>query len=289
VLKLKAYAKINLSLKILGLRPDGYHELESIMQSVSLCDNLTLIPIESGIEVTTNNLKLPVDKRNLAYKAAEAYFGAKGLGVGDQGVKVYIEKNIPLAAGLAGGSADAAAVLYGLNQMVDPSLRIPHSALLDLGAQIGSDVPFCLTGGNCTVKGRGEIVKRNPMTVDRSYIIVVPDIEVATKWAYDVFEQNSKSENRNTCLPAGTAKQIQNSNIQTRNDLERVVINKYPIVQKIKERLLELGCTFAQMSGSGPSVFGFPASQAMIDKIQDEFPRSYLAHSVNSGVDETAA
>ncbi len=260
MLRVKAYAKINLSLKILGMRPDGYHEIESLMQSVSLHDVITLSETPSGIQLTTTNLRLPTDERNLAYKAAELF-------PRNTGIKIYIEKNIPVAAGLAGGSADAAAVLYGLNKMTE--CRMSNIELMELGAQIGSDVPFCLTGGNCTVRGRGESVTRNMLHATRSYVLVVPEVKVSTKWAYEAWngEQGAK------------------------NDLEPVVVKKYPIIQKIKEKLLELGCSFAQMSGSGPSVFGTINESSQGEKIvaemKKEYPQSFLVQSVDRGVEES--
>lgn len=269
MLKLKAYAKINLSLKILGLRPDGYHELESVMQSVTLFDTLTLTPIDSGIEVVTTNLQLPTNNKNLAYKAAEVFEGSVGNRgkMRDGGIKIYIEKNIPLGAGLAGGSADAAAVLVGLNNIYGKKLS--QEELMVLGARIGSDVPFCVMGGNCTVKGRGERVLRNVLSVTRNYLLVIPDVEVSTKWAYNEFDRITHYP-----LPITDSK----------NDLESVVIKKYPVIQKVKERMLGLGCTFAQMSGSGSSVFGFPASQAMANDMAKEYSRSFYVETAPCGV-----
>ena len=150
-MKLKAFAKLNLSLRVFEKRPDGFHNLESVMQSVSLHDVITLEPISSGIEVTCDKANVPQGKQNIAYKAAERFLGQGNSSavVQERGVKIHIEKRIPMAAGLAGGSADAAAVLFGLNQILDPELRTPNSELLQLGAQVGSDVPFCLTGGTC--------------------------------------------------------------------------------------------------------------------------------------------
>jgi 4-diphosphocytidyl-2-C-methyl-D-erythritol kinase len=276
VLRIKAHAKINLSLKILGKRPDGFHEIESLMQSVSLYDLLTLTPIPSGIQLATTNLRLPADGRNLAYQAAEVFFRANGLRIGDWGIKIYVEKNIPLAAGLAGGSADAAAVLYGLNRMVSEELRMPAAQLMKLGEEIGSDVPFCLVGGSCTVKGRGERVSRNPLPITRYYVLVVPEIEVSTKWAYEAFDQMTNSELR---MP----------NEGIRNYLEPAVIKKYPIIQKIKEKLLALGCSYAQMSGSGPGVFGVTNDASAAEKIavemKNDHPRSFFVHSVGAGVE----
>lgn len=278
MLRVKACAKINLSLKILGRRPDGYHEIESVMQSVSLCDYVTLSEISSGIELTTSNLRLPVDARNLAYKAAEEFFqkAESRKPKVEHGIKIKIEKNIPLAAGLAGGSADAAAVLYGLNVMCGSPLS--RDELLQIGGQIGSDVPFCLVGGNCTVRGRGEQVAHNPLLSARDYILVVPEVEVSSKWAYEEYDklQTSNIQLQN---------KSQNPNANSKNDLEAVVAKRYPIIQKVKDRLLELGCSFAQMSGSGSAVFGLPSREGILEEIKKEYPRAFLVQSVDCGVE----
>lgn len=261
-MKVKAYAKINLSLKILGKRPDGFHEIESVMQSVSLHDLITLEPIPSGIQLITNNLRLTTDNRNLAYRAAELFLGRV------TGLKIYLEKNIPLAAGLAGGSADAAGVLFGINKLCGNPMS--KTELMKLGEQIGSDVPFCLVGGNCTVRGRGENVVRNMVHVSRTYVLVVPEIEVPARWAYETFDQMT--------------------NEGTNNDLEPVVIGKFPVVKEIKDKLIELGCIFAQMSGSGPGVFGIvkdaAQGQTIVNKMQKTYPKSFLVTAVNRGVEE---
>lgn len=280
MLRVKAYAKINLSLKILGRRPDGYHEIDSLMQSVSLCDFLSLTPIDEGVQLTTNNLRLTTDGKNLAYKAAEVFIGAMRTGAGEpsKGVKIFLEKNIPLAAGLAGGSADAAAVIYGLNQLITPDSRFSTPDLLKIAAEIGSDVPFCLVGGSCTVKGRGEIVKRNAISVIRNYVIVTPEIEVSSKWAYEEWDRLSN---------------VQGPKSQGRNDLEPVVIKKYQVIQKIKDKLLSLGCSYAQMSGSGPSVFGIAPdlsrSEQIAAEMKKEFARAFAVYSVDRGVETVAA
>jgi 4-diphosphocytidyl-2-C-methyl-D-erythritol kinase len=284
--RLRAFAKINLTLKILGKRPDGFHELESLMQSVSLCDYITLTPLESGIQLTTNNLRLPVDGRNLAYKAAEVFF-RKQTAESRQpntGVKIFLEKNIPLAAGLAGGSADAAAVLFGLNQLSgNPLSKIE---LMKLGEEIGSDVPFCLVGGNCKVGGRGEKVALNPLHVKRDFVLVTPEVEVSTKWAYEAWDEHQTSNVSAKGGSAGGGK-LQN---KSQNDLEDVVVKKYPTIQKVKDKLLSLGCSYAQMSGSGPSVFGIVGSagsgQAIFNEMKKEFPRSFLVRSAERGVEE---
>jgi len=275
VLRLKAYAKINLSLKIRGKRPDGFHEIESVMQSVSLCDYVTLTQISSGIQLTTSHPRLPTDNRNLAYKAAELFFKIQ-----NYGIKIDIEKNIPVAAGLAGGSADAAAVLFGLNQMAGNPLG--GNELSELGAKVGSDVPFCLVGGNCLVRGRGEKVESRKLKAlpagrqveSRNYILIVPEVEVSTKWAYEEFDK----------IFADSPQLIVGN-----NNLEAVVVKKIPIIQEIKRMLLSLGCSYAQMSGSGPSVFGeagdASAGEKILSQIKIKFPQSYLVNSVPKGIE----
>ncbi|MFH1542499.1 MAG: 4-(cytidine 5'-diphospho)-2-C-methyl-D-erythritol kinase [bacterium] len=250
-MRLRAFAKINLSLKILGLRPDGFHEIESLMQSVSLHDVITISPISSGIEVTCDNPMVPVGPENLVYKAAKL--------AGADGIKIHIEKHIPMAAGLAGGSADAAAVLFALK--ADPQIA----------AQVGSDVPFCLVGGTCLVKGRGEIVKPHNPNPRTSYIIVTPDLEVSTKWAYDEFDR----------MGLGSIKIV-------KNDLELVAVMRYPEITDIETKLLQLGCSHAQMSGSGPSVFGVckpEQGERILAEVKKKFAQSFLVEPVKKGVE----
>ena len=253
-MKLRAYAKINLSLRVFEKRSDGFHNLESVMQSISLCDYITITPLASGIEVTCSDPMVPQGKENIAYKAAELLGGK---------VKIHIEKNIPMAAGLAGGSADAAAVIYGMKSNVD---------LLELAAQVGSDVPFCLTGGTCLVKGRGEIVEKQMPWPKTYFVLVCPQIEVASKWAYEEFD-------RLHLQVSGAIK----------NDLEPGVVSRHEEITDIKEKLLKLGCSEAQMSGSGPSVFGMVKQKSEAEKIlaeiKSEFSRSFLVETVDRGVE----
>jgi len=273
-LKLKAYAKINLSLKVLAKRPDGYHEIESIMQSVSLYDLVSLETVSSGVHLTTNTSQLTNDNKNLAYKAAKTILERTGQ---KQGVRIKLEKNIPLASGLAGGSADAAAVLVGMNKMLGNKLS--EKELLDLGASIGSDVPFCLVGGAGMIKGRGEIVERSEgIGVSRYYVLVTPPVEVSSKWAYEAWDKMFE-------VPSSKL------NTSSNNDLEAIVIKKYPVIGEVKKKLLQLGCAFVQMSGSGSSVFGVVDRPQTGEKIttamKKEYPNSFLVEKVDRGVEET--
>ncbi|MFC1568558.1 4-(cytidine 5'-diphospho)-2-C-methyl-D-erythritol kinase [Candidatus Margulisiibacteriota bacterium] len=272
-MKLRAHAKLNLSLRVFDKRPDGFHNLESVMQSVSLHDLVALSSIPSGIEVTCDHPDVPKGRENLAYRAAELFLSqVSGPRSQVNGCKVHIEKHIPMAAGLAGGSADAAAVLWGLNQIATSDLRLEPCDLLRLGAQVGSDVPFCLTGGTCLVSGRGEIVEKQQPWPKTYYVLVCPDIQVSTKWAYEEFDR----------LHLNCPEQI-------KNDLEPVVVSRHGVITEIKEKLLKLGASEAQMSGSGPSVFGVfrhkTEADKALDQIKEGYPRSFLVETVDSGLE----
>jgi 4-diphosphocytidyl-2-C-methyl-D-erythritol kinase len=222
------------------------------MQSVSLHDIITVTPITSGIELSCDDPNIPLNEQNICYKAAK-------LALRSGGVKIHIEKRIPIAAGLAGGSADAAAVLYALNAP-------------EFAAQVGSDVPFCLTGGTCLVKGRGEIVEKVDPWPQQYYIIINPGIHISAKWAYDAFD------NLNIVVPDGI-----------KNDLEPAVTAKYPVILEIKEKLLKLGCVASQMSGSGSTVFGLvkdlPIAQMIYEKIKADYDFCCLAQNKNQGIE----
>ncbi|OGB87964.1 4-(cytidine 5'-diphospho)-2-C-methyl-D-erythritol kinase [candidate division WOR-1 bacterium RIFCSPLOWO2_02_FULL_46_20] len=258
-MRLKAHAKINFSLRVFEPRSDGFHAIESVMQSISLCDYITLTPIASGIEVTCSDPYIPLGRENLVYRAAELLGG---------GVKIHIEKHIPMAAGLAGGSADAAAVLYGLNA----ECRMPNTELMKIGAQIGSDVPFCLTGGTCLVTGRGEVVEKQEPWPKSYFVLVCPDVRVATKWAYEEFDRMH--------LEVSPA---------IKNDLEPVVVSRHEVITEIKDKLVSLGCSEAQMSGSGPSVFGVVRhkydAENIYDKIKENYSKLFLVETVDKGVE----
>lgn len=277
--KLKAYAKINLTLQVIGLREDGYHEIDSIMQSVSLFDQITVCKQTAGITINTSDLRIPSDERNTAYKAARVFLDKTGI---EQGVKIEIEKNIPISAGLAGGSADAAATLVGLNQMFKTGLT--SSDLINLAALVGSDVPFCITGGTARCRGRGEIVEKEdiPEIGKLIFILVKPEVSISTKWAYQNFDRVFIAEGR----VAGTHQAL--SGITLYNDLEKVVLPKYPEVEKVKKRLIHLGCPQALMSGSGSAVFGLvddePKAQSIYREILKDYPRSFLVYPETAGV-----
>ncbi len=277
MIKVTAFAKINLYLEVIGKREDGYHEIDSIMQSVSLFDAVSVLRTESGIEIASSELRIPKDKTNTAYRAAEVFIDRTGI---KGGVAIEIAKKIPIAAGLAGGSADAAAVLFGMNKMFGAGLS--ESDLITLAAEVGSDVAFCLTGGTCRCRGRGELVDKMTDLPLTWLILVKPDFSVSTKWVYDNFDLVFIKEHRlvdvHTPLSA----------IHLYNDLEKVVVPKYPEVGEIKKKLVRLGCLQAEMSGSGPTVFGMAKDEASAKKvfseIKKEYAQSFLVRTVSTGL-----
>ena len=271
-ISLKSYAKINLTLKILGMRPDGFHNIESIMQTVSLFDEVKCIETPgNSIEISCSDKKVPVGEKNICYKAAELV--KKKLSIG-KGVGIDIKKSIPMEAGMGGGSSNAAAVLVGLNKMWE--LKLSEDELVEIAAEIGSDVPFFIIGGRCLCKGRGEIIEKIGADgrLPLQYIIVKPDVSVPTVWAYKEWDRTQSTERR-----------TQN----TGNDLEAVVINKYPVIGEIKKSLLGAGCTSSQMTGSGSAVFGVcrdeDQGKKVLIKIKERYPRSFFVQDAGKGID----
>ncbi len=224
-IKIKAPCKINLNLKITGTLEGNFHALESIMQTVNLCDYLTLVKIESGIKLDgTKKDVLAYDETNIVYKAAKLFFETSKI---NKGVEIYVEKNIPLAAGLAGGSTDAAGCLYGLNKLFDEPLS--QEGLLELCEKLGSDLNFCLIGGRALVKGRGE--KIEPLKFEPFDLTIVKpkSLGISAKEAYQEFDKKEGSSNMD-------------------NDLEWALLSKYKELQYLNS----LGLT---MSGSGSAYF----------------------------------
>lgn len=250
---IEAPAKINLSIDILRKRPDEYHEVEMIMQTISLYDVISLEIIDAGIEIECDKKYIPQGERNIAYKAAKLLLDKYSL---CKGIKIIIEKNIPIAAGLAGGSTDAAAVLKGMNYLF--KLNINSKELSALGKQIGADVPFCINGGTMLAKGIGEELS-SLNTLNKFFVVLVkPDIRVSTKWVYQSLNLNDIKlrPNTNLIIDAISKNDIKKLAGNMTNVLENVTERKYPIIAQIKKDLLDYGAHGSIMSGSGPSVFG---------------------------------
>ncbi len=261
----RARAKINLTLDVRYKRNDGYHELESVMQTVDLSDYITLYPRDDEkLSLTINVPFLPVDDRNLAYKAAQVFRHLYGI---KKGVHIDIDKRIPVAAGLAGGSSDAAAVLRGLNQLWN--LKLSISEISALGAQVGSDVPFCIIGGTAIVRGRGEWVESLPLHPTYWVVLAKPPIAVSTAEIYadlklDEITEHPKAQLMIAALQDGSLQRVADA---AGNVLEQVTLMRFPEIEKIKEQVCKHGATFSLMSGSGPTVFGLTDKEQKAKRI----------------------
>ncbi|MDD3402101.1 MAG: 4-(cytidine 5'-diphospho)-2-C-methyl-D-erythritol kinase [Hespellia sp.] len=252
--ELKALAKINLGLDVLGRRENGYHDVRMIMQSIYLYDNVKLEKKdEPGIEVMTNLHYLPVDDKNIAYKAAKLLTDEFDL---KQGVRISLDKHIPVAAGLAGGSSNAAAVLFGMNKMF--GLHLTQQDLMERGVQLGADVPYCIMRGTVLAEGIGEELSALPQMPKSTILIAKPPISVSTKVVYEALDALEVVEHPDIDgiirgLEQGSIDEIA---VHMGNVLEQVTIKDYPVIEDIKKVMLECGATGAMMSGSGPTVFG---------------------------------
>lgn len=248
----EANAKINLTLDILGRRDDGYHEVAMVMQSVGLFDTLRMESVPEGIVLRLDTAALPADERNLAWRAARLFFDVHGLRCG---VRIEIEKRIPIAAGLAGGSADAAAVLRGMDALFET--RMSDADLSRLGAELGSDVPFCLHGGTMLATGRGEILTPLSPGLTAWVVLAKPPIEVSTAWAYRTFDEKVTAGRHRTPAMVRAIEEGKLAGIAARvgNDLEAVTEIAHPVIGAYKQILVNHGALVSLMSGSGPTVY----------------------------------
>ncbi len=255
MIRINANAKINLTLDVLGKRSDGYHEVSMIMQSVNLSDTLILRKINDTSKkiVFLGDVK-GVDKPedNLAYKAADLFLRTYNI---NDSIEITLKKNIPVAAGLAGGSSDAGAVLRGLNSLFN--LNLPNETLCEIGSKLGSDIPFCIIGGTMLAEGRGEKLSPIPPMPPTDLILVKPKIDVSTAWVYknyDKIQTVIHPDNKKMQI-ALENKDLKSICQNLRNVLENVTISAYPEIEKIKHFMCKSGALAAMMSGSGPTVF----------------------------------
>jgi len=249
----KAFAKINLSLDVLGVLENGYHEVQMVMQTVSVFDLVTVSVIKEGIELSTNLPYLPIDHNNIAYKAAEAFFSYTKI---NAGVKIDISKRIPVGAGLAGGSSNASAVLKAMNKLFNTGLSLKE--LCSIGVKLGADVPYCILGGTRLAEGIGEKLSPLPKLSKCTILLVKPGFSISTKSVYEKIDScndypHPKTQRLIEGLYEGNLEKVAES---MGNVLEEVCINEYPVLQQAKDDLIRLGAINAQMSGSGPTVFG---------------------------------
>jgi 4-diphosphocytidyl-2-C-methyl-D-erythritol kinase len=263
-LLVKAPAKINLSLDVLHKRPDGYHEVKMVMTTIDLADRIELIPrTDDAIQIISQNRFVPDDHRNLAYQAAKLLketFSIK------QGVAISITKHIPVAAGLAGGSSDAAATLRGLNKLWNLGLTLDE--LAELGAQIGSDVSFCVYGGTAIATGRGEKITPIPSPPPCWVVLAKPSIGVSTAEVYRNLKVNEVAHPDVDAMVEAIRRQDYFTICQlVGNVLEEVTLKKHPEVAHIKEQMKRFGADAVLMSGSGPTVFGLVQHDSRMQRI----------------------
>lgn len=275
---LKALAKINLGLDVVRRREDGYHEVRMIMQTIHLYDKLDIAKTkERGIAITSNLSYVPTNENNLVYKAGKLLMDEFDI---KEGVSVNLQKRIPVAAGMAGGSSDAAAMLYGMNEIF--GLGLSRQQLMDRGVKIGADVPYCLMRGTALAEGIGEKLTSLPPMVKCPVLIAKPQISVSTKFVY----QNLKLD-ENTVHPDidQLVEDIENKDLHAiashmGNVLETVTISEYPVIAEIKEHMLNAGAINSMMSGSGPTVFGLFEDEETARKAYDVIAKSGLAKQI---------
>ncbi|WP_443596469.1 4-(cytidine 5'-diphospho)-2-C-methyl-D-erythritol kinase [Agathobacter sp.] len=277
-ISLKALAKINLGLDVVRRREDGYHEVRMIMQTIHLYDRLDIKRTkESGIQIQTNLSFLPVNENNLIYKAAKLLMDEFSI---TDGVSVKLDKRIPVAAGMAGGSTDAAAMLFGMNRLF--SLGLTKRQLMERGVQIGADVPYCIMRGTALAEGIGEELSPLAPMVKCPVLIAKPSISVSTKFVY----QNLKLDDTtihpdiDLLIEDIKAKNLHDIAAHMGNVLETVTIPTYPVIDEIKKHMLSHGAVGAMMSGSGPTVFGLFDDEATAKKAYTAMRSSHLARQV---------
>lgn len=277
-ISLKALAKINLGLDVVRRREDGYHEVRMIMQTIHLYDRLDIKRTqEPGIQIQTNLSFLPVNENNLIYKAAKLLMDEFSI---TDGVSVKLDKRIPVAAGMAGGSTDAAAMLIGVNRLF--SLGLTKRQLMERGVQIGADVPYCIMRGTALAEGIGEALSPLPPMVKCPVLIAKPSISVSTKFVY----QNLKLDDTtihpdiDRLIDDIKAKNLHDIAAHMGNVLETVTIPNYPVIDEIKKHMLSNGAVGAMMSGSGPTVFGLFDDEDTAKKAYKAMKSSHLARQV---------
>lgn len=250
---LKAYAKINLGLDVIGRLPNGYHQVKMIMSSIGLCDVLTLEKAGEGIAVTTDSALLPTDESNLVYQAAKLMMNEYGI---RSGIRIHIEKKIPMAAGLAGGSTDAAAAMKGISHLY--GLNVPLPRLMELGVSIGADVPYCIMGGTALAEGIGEKLTALPPAPPCHILIAKPPVSVSTKYVYEHLDavKDIRHPDIDGMTAAIMAHDLDGILERMGNVLERVTVPAYPVIESVKSQMRVLGADNCLMSGSGPTVFG---------------------------------
>jgi len=283
-----ANAKINLSLDVLGRRPNGYHDVKMIMQSVDLYDEIELKPNdEKRIIIKCDNNEIECNESNLIFRAAGALMDYVG---SSDGVTITLTKNIPIAAGMAGGSTDAAATLIGLNRLFNYGLD--KETLKKIGVTLGADIPFCIDGGTCLSEGIGEILTALPSPPNCFLVIVKPDISVSTRYVYEHLVLNGETRHPDV---DGMIRDINDGNLSKiagglGNLLETVTVEAYPVIARLKQILLKEGALNSLMSGSGPTVFGLFDDRDKAERAleachrEEDFKQGFVTVMSNQGI-----
>jgi len=281
--EIDSYSKINLTLNILTKRQDGYHNIETIMQSVNLADRIFIKEEKEEIKIKCNHPQVPIGAQSLAYRSAEKILKRYRI---TKGVKIEIDKKIPLASGMAGGSANSASILVGINKLF--ALNLSNEVLRGIGEELGMDVPFCIQNGTALAYHRGEkVTPLSPVNPPLWIIIINPGFEIPTKWAYNNLDLRLiKREKNNTKAMLETLKEGEARGIAKNlfNSFEELIIRKYPEIGKIKDRLIEEGALGALMSGSGPTVFGIAQNKEqalkIFKKLKSEYNSIWVVHTI---------
>lgn len=274
-ISIQAMAKINLGLDVLRRRENGYHDVKMIMQTVNIYDTLDFVKLqEPKIVVKTDTMELPTDENNLIYKAVKLLFDKCEV---SEGVEITLTKRIPIAAGMAGGSTDAAAALVGINQLFDLGLTVEE--LKETGVKIGADVPYCIEGGTALSEGIGEILTKLPDAPDCFVVVAKPEISVSTKYVYENLHANELKYHPDI---DGMAEAIREGSLEgvckrMENVLETVTETKYPVISELKKLLKDAGAENSLMSGSGPTVFAVFKEEEMAEKALEAVKSSGLA------------
>ena len=277
-ISLKALAKINLGLDVVRRREDGYHEVRMVMQTIHLYDRLEMEKTATpGIELSTNLSYLPVNENNLVYRAGKLLMDEFGIA---EGIKVYLNKRIPVAAGMAGGSTDAAAMLYGMNELFE--LGLSREQLMERGVKIGADVPYCLMRGTALAEGIGEKLTPLAPMVKCPVLIAKPAISVSTKFVYQnlKLDADTKHPDIDKLIKDIRAQDLGAIAGDMGNVLESVTIPNYPVIAQIKEQMMDSGAINAMMSGSGPTVFGLFEEEETAQAAYQKMKESGLAKQV---------
>jgi 4-diphosphocytidyl-2-C-methyl-D-erythritol kinase len=286
-LEKKSPCKVNLLLNILGRRADGFHEIETVMQPVNLCDELAFEHAGSGLQLSCSNPDLPVDARNLVHRAATAFFSATGI---SNGVRIYLQKNLPLAGGIGGGSANAAVTLMALNELF--GLPLPPEKLHELAAALGSDIPFFLSDRPALATGRGENIQRLenfPALRGKAFFLAHPGFGISTPWSYQNLARFPEALHDQKGRAATFISKLQTNDLPAAaagfyNSLEAPAFEKFPVLSLYKQFLRENGAEVSLMSGSGSTTFAIAENMASAESLAEKFKSRFGGNGWSAAV-----